>query len=179
MSSILRSHFGTRTLPGAIGFTPATFTNSDGFSQAFPWRFNRQTQALDLDYVDGFTNTTEITGSGVFFRGQQFGGLHLVQSLGSKFIEWCENNGTFTADAGTVRLHEAPVVVYANTVAAGQGPNSDETGESTDEFNFESAIGTEEGQYCKTLVFMKPMVITYLEGGVRKYRWFTQSFAAT
>ena len=177
MSSLLRSHFGARTLPGAIGFTPSTFTNSDGFLQPIPWRFNRQTQAIDLDYVDGFTNTTEINGDDVFFRGQQFGGLHLVQSLGPRFVEWCENE--LTADAGTVRLHEAPVVVNANTVAAGQNPTVDDTAESTDPFNFESAIGTEAGQYCKTLVFMKPMVITYLRSGTRYYRWFTQSFAAT
>ncbi len=173
----MRGHFGTRTLPGAIGFTPATFTNSDGFSQPFPWRFNRQTQAIDLDFVDGFTNTTAINANDVFFRGQQFGGLHLVQALGSRFVEWCEN--ALTADAGTVRLHEAPIVVNANTVAANQNPTTDDTEESTSEFNFESAIGTAEGQYCKTLVFMKPMVITYTRGGTRYYRWFTQSFAAT
>ena len=177
MSSLLRGHFGARTLPGAIGFTPATFTNSDGFTQPFPWRFNRQTQAIDFDFVDGFTNTTEIDNLGEFFRGQQFGGLHLVRGLGSRFVEWCEN--ALTADVGSVRLHEAPVVVYANTVAANQNPTSDDTGESTSEFNFESAIGTEEGQYCKTLVFMKPMVITYTREGTRYYRWFTQSFAAT
>ncbi len=177
MSSLLRSHFGARTLPGAIGFTPSTFTNSAGFLQPFPWRFNRQTQAIDLDFVDGFTNTTEVNGDDVFFRGQQFGGLHLVQRLGPRFVEWCENE--LTADAGTVRLHEAPVVVNANTVAANQSPNDDDTGETTSEFNFESAIGTVEGQYCKTLVFMKPMVITYTRSGTRYYRWFTQSFAAT
>ncbi len=184
----MRGHFGTRTLPGAIGFTPAVFTNSDGFRQPFPWRFNRQTQAIDLDFVDGFTNTTGIAGDDVFFRGQQFGGLHLVQALGPRFVEWCENALTLideeteestTVDAGTVRLHEAPVVVYANTVAAGQNPSQDESGESTSEFNFESAIGTAEGQYCKTLVFMKPMVITFTREGTRYYRWFTQSFAAT
>jgi hypothetical protein len=177
MSSLLRGHFGARTLPGAIGFTPAAFTNSNGFKQPFPWRFNRQTQAIDLDFVDGFTNTTELDGEGVFFRGQQFGGLHLVQRLGPRFVEWCENE--LTADVGTVRLHEAPVVVNANTVAAKQEPIEDETEESTSEFNFESAIGTAEGQYCKTLVFMKPMVITFTRGGTRYYRWFTQSFAAT
>lgn len=183
----MRGHFGARTLPAAIGFTPATFTNTDGFSQPFPWRFNRQTKAIDLDFVDGFTNSTEIQSSGEFFRGQQFGGLHLVQALGPRFINWCETSLTLvdpdenviTVDPGSVRLHEAPVVVYANTVVSNQSPNNDESGESTAEFNFESAIGTVEGQYCKTLVFMKPMVITFTRAGTRYYRWFTQSFAAT
>ncbi len=177
MTSLLRAHFGGRTLPAAIGFTPATFENNAGFDQPFPWRFNRQTKAIDLEFVDGFTNTTGISNAGVFFRGQQFGGLHLVQALGPRFIEWCENE--LAAEVGTVRLHEAPVVVNANTVAQGQSPNDDVSEESTVEFNFESAIGSVEGQYCKTLVFMKPMVITYIKQGVRRYRWFSQSFAAT
>jgi hypothetical protein len=174
MTSLLRAPFSGRSLPGAAGFIPAYFTNSSGFSQPFPWRFNKQTQALDLDYVDGFTNSTSLSDTDMFFRGQQFGGLHLVIGIGPKFIEWCENG--LSADAGTVELHEKPIVVNANMVAPKQNPNSGETQEQSYPISFESAAGTEEGQYCKTLVFMKPMVITYLRSGTRYYRWFNQNF---
>lgn len=174
MTSLLRTHFPGRSLPGAVGFIPAYFTNSDGYSQPFPWRYNRQTQAIDLEYVDGFTNSTDLSDDEMFFRGQQFGGLRLVQALGSKFIEWCENS--LTADVGTVQLHEAPIVVSANMVAPNQNPNNAESQEQTYPISFESAAGTEAGQYCKTLVFMRPMVITYLRSGIRYYRWFNQNF---
>jgi hypothetical protein len=177
MTSILRSSLASRSLPAAAGFIPAYFTNSAGYSQPFPWRFNKRTQAIDLEYVDGFTSSTSLSDDEMFFRGQNFGGLRLVQSLGPKFIEWCEDPaGAIVADAGTVALHEKPIVVSANMVAPNQNPNSAESQEQSYEFGFESAAGTAEGQYCKTLVFMKPMVITYLRGGTRYYRWFNQNF---
>jgi hypothetical protein len=176
MTSLLRSYLSARSLPSAAGFIPAYFTNADGFSQPFPWRYNKQTQAIDLDFVDGFTNSTSLSDDEMFFRGQQYGGLRLVQRLGPKFIEWCENNGSFQADAGTVALHEAPIVVYANLVAPNQNPNSAETQEQTYPFSFESAAGSEAGKYGKTLIFMKPMVITYTRSGTRYYRWFNQNF---
>lgn len=174
MSSTLRSHFNGRSLPGAAGFVPAYFTNSAGYSQPFPWRFNRNTQAIDLEYVDGFTNSTSLSDDDMFFRGQQFGGLHVVHALGPKFVEWCETE--LTADVGTVTLYEAPVVVNANMVAPNQSPNNGESQEQTYAISFESAAGTEAGQYCKTLIFMKPMVITFLRSGTRYYRWFNQNF---
>ena len=174
MTSTLRANFGGRSLPAAAGFIPAYFTNSDGYNQPFPWRFNKQTQAIDLDFVDGFTSNTSLLDDEMFFRGQNFGAIKLVQRLGPKFVEWCETS--LTADAGTVRLHEAPIVVNANMVAPYQNPNNAETQEQSDPISFESAAGTEAGQYCKTLVFMKPMVITYLRSGDRYYRWFNQNF---
>lgn len=174
MSSVIRSSLPSRSLPAAAGFIPAYFTNTAGYSQPFPWRFTKRTQAIDLEFVDGFTNSTGLNDDEMFFRGQNFGGLRLVQSLGPNFIEWCENS--LSADAGTVTLHEKPVVVNANMVAPNQNPNNAESQEQSYEFGFESAAGTAEGQYCKTLVFMKPMVITYLRSGTRYYRWFNQNF---
>lgn len=174
MTSIVRSSQFGRSLPGAAGFIPAYFTNSAGYSQPFPWRFNRRTQAIDLEFVDGFTNSTSLSDDEMFFRGQNFGGLHLVMGLGPSFIEWCENS--LTADAGTVELYERPIVVNANMVAPNQNPNFAESQESDYPVSFESAAGTTAGQYCKTLVFMSPMVITYLRSGTRYYRWFNQNF---
>ena len=174
MTSALRSNLSVRSLPAAAGFIPAYFENTAGYSQPFPWRFNKNTQAIDLDFVDGFTNNTSISDDEMFFRGQQFGGLHLVQRLGPNFINWVENS--LGVDAGTVTLHEAPIVVNANMVAPNQNPNNAETQESEDPISFESAAGTVEGQYCKTLLFMKPMVIRYKRDGVTYYRWFNQNF---
>lgn len=174
MTSVLRGPLAGRSLPGAAGFIPAYFTNSSGYSQPFPWRYNKRTQTLDLEYVDGFTNSTSLSDDEMFFRGQNFGAIKLVQALGPKFIEWCENS--LSADAGTVQLVEKPIVVNANMVAPNQNPNSAETDEQSYPISFESAAGTSEGQYCKTLIFMKPMVISYQRGGTQYYRWFNQNF---
>jgi len=176
MTSIIRSYSSAPSLPAAPGFIPAFFTNSDGFRQPFPWRFDRKTQAIDLDYVDGFTNSTAIGKQNMFFRGQQFGAVKLVLKLGPKFTEWCENNSSINADAGTVQLYENPVVVNANMVASGQTPSDADTDERDVPISFESGAGSAEGKFCKTLVFMKPMVITYLRSGTRYYRWFNQNF---
>ena len=174
MTSIIRSGSLGRSLPAAAGFIPAYFSNSDGYDQPFPWRYNRRTQAIDLDFVDGFTASTGMSDTDLFFRGQNFGAVKLVQSLGPNFIAWCEDS--LSADAGTVTLYEAPIVVSANMVAPNMNPNNGESQTSSDPISFESAAGTVAGQYCKTLVFMKPMVITYTTGGTRTYRWFNQNF---
>jgi hypothetical protein len=174
MTSVLRNTQSTRSLPAAPGFVAAYFTNTDGFSQPFPWRFNKQTGFLDLEFVDGFTNSTGLSDDDMFFRGQQFGGINLVMGLGPSFIEWCENS--LSADAGTVELVEKPIVASANLIAPNQSPNSGESQEQTYPISFESAAGSSEGQYCKTLVFMKPMVISYLRSGTKYYRWISQNF---
>ena len=174
MTSVIRSCGLGRSLPSAAGFIPAYFTNTSGYSQPFPWRYNRRTQAIDLEFVDGFTSSTSISDNEMFFRGQNFGALSLVQRLGPNFITWCETS--IGADAGSVALYEAPIVVNANMVAPSMNPNNADTQTSSLPISFESAAGTVAGQYCKTLVFMKPMVITYTLSGTRTYRWFNQNF---
>jgi hypothetical protein len=176
MTSVTRHTQSTRSLPTAPGFVAAYFTNTDGFSQPFPWRFNKRTGFLDLEFVDGFTNSTSLSDDEMFFRGQQFGGINLVMGLGPSFIEWCENNGDIDADVGTVELVEKPIVVSANLIAPNQNPNNGETQESSYPISFESAAGSSDGQYCKTLVFMKPLVISYMRSGTKYYRWFSQNF---
>jgi hypothetical protein len=174
MSSTQRAHFSGRSLPGTAQMVTTYFTNTDGYNQPFPWRFNKLTQQLDLEYVDGFTANKSLSDNPMFFRGQQLGGLHLVQGLGPKFIEWCETS--LSADEGTVELVEAPIVINANMVAPRQDPNSAESQEQTYPISFEKAAGTAEGQYSKTVVFMKPMVIKYQKSGTDYWRWFNQNF---
>lgn len=174
MSSVLNSYFTARSTPTNPGFIAASFTNTDGFSQPFPWRYNKQNQSLDLEFVDGFTAATGLSDNEMFYRGQQFGALKLVQRLGPNFITWCETS--IGADAGTVQIHERPIVVNANLVAPNQDPNSAETQEQTYPISFEDSAGSADGKYCKTLVFMKPLVITYLRSGTRYYRWISQNF---
>lgn len=152
----------------------AYFNNSSGYEQPFPWRFNKATQQIDLDYVDGFTNSTSLSDNEMFFRGQNFGGIHLVQGLGPRFIEWCENS--LNVDSGTVELVEKPIVVSCNLVAPREDPNNAESQEQSYPISFESASGTVAGQYNKSLVFMKPMVIKYRRDGVMRWRWFNQNF---
>ena len=176
MTSVIRSFAFGRSLPATAQFVMAYFTNDTGSSQPFPWRYNRRTQAIDLDFVDGFTASTSLSDDEMFFRGQNFGGISLVQRLGPNFVTWCETNSSITADAGTVELYEAPIVVSANMVAPDMNPNNAESQESTNPISFESAAGTVAGQYCKTLVFMKPMVIRYKRSGTQYYRWFNQNF---
>lgn len=173
MSSCLRSSDIARTLPAAPGFVAASFS-SGGLEQPFPWRFNKRTQQIDLEFVDGFNNSTSISDRSFFFRGQQFGALHLVLGLGPNFINWCETE--LTADAGTVTMLEKPIVVNANLVARGQDPNNGESNESTSYFSFEEGSGSSAGKYCKTLVFMKPLVIKYERSGTTYYRWFSNNF---
>jgi hypothetical protein len=175
MTSCLRSSVVARTLPGNPGFVVASFDNVNSNPQPFPWRFNKQTQAIDLEYVDGFTATTAINEERFFFRGQQFGALHLVLGLGSKFIQWCETE--LTATSGSVQLYEKPIVVNANMITPNENPDgAAEAPETTEPISFESADGSSEGKYFKTLVFMKPMVIKYIRSGTTYYRAFTNNF---
>ena len=177
MTSVIRSFALGRSLPATAQFVMANFTNSSGYDQPFPWRFNNRTEAIDLDFVDGFTVSTSLNDDDMFFRGQNFGGISLVQRLGPNFVAWCEDgSGAISADVGTVKLYEAPIVVNANMVAPGMTPNIAASQESTDPISFESAAGSAEGQYCKTLIFMKPMVISYKRSGTQYYRWFNQNF---
>jgi hypothetical protein len=174
MTSIARSYFSGRTLPAAPGFVVNYFTNSDGTDQPFPWRYNKQNQTIDLEFVDGFTNSTSESDTDMFFRGQQFGASKLVLGLGANFIDWCENS--LGADVGTVKLIEKPIVVTANAIANNQGPNSGGSNSSTEPISFENSFGSLAGKYSKTLVFMKPMVITYEVSGTLYYRWFSNNF---
>ena len=176
MSSIVRNSTVARSLPAAAQFVPNVFTNSDGYDQPFPWRYNKATEAIDLEFVDGFTASTQINDNDVFFRGQNLSGIKLVRSLGPNFITWCETNVSINADASTVELYEAPIVVSANMIAPDMSPNNGGSGTSPDPISFENAAGTVAGKYNKTLIFMKPMVITYKVNGTREYRWFNQNF---
>jgi hypothetical protein len=136
---------------------------------------NRECDYPEETWLDSLKNNLGLRNINEFFHFIWIA-LHLVQGLGANFINWCENNSSFDADEGTVELYENPIVVNANMVAPNQNPNDGETQESDYAVSFERAAGSAEGQYCKTLVFMRPMVITYLRSGTRYYRWFYQNF---
>lgn len=180
MSSLLRSFPSASVVPYTAQFVVARFTNSDGNRQPFPWRFNKTNQTIDLEFVDGFTNTTTLSSDDMFFRGQKFGSANLVLGLGPNFINWCENSDNFgggnPVDAGSVELYEKPYVVAANGIALNMNPGDAESGESTDPISFESSAGSSAGKYCKTLIFVKPMVIKYTVSGTTYYRWFFNNF---
>ena len=176
MTSVIRSSTLGRSLPYTGEFIASYFTNSSGTSQPFPWRYDKRTQSIDLEFVDGFTASTSLSYDEMFFRGQNLGAISLVQRLGSNFIAWCETNSSVDADEGTVTLYESPIVVNANMVAPNMNPNNGESQESTDPISFERSAGTIAGKYSKTLIFMKPMVITFTRSGIRYYRWFNQNF---
>lgn len=174
MTSVIRSTTIGRSLPATAQFVPMTFTNTSGYDQPFPWRYDKKTQFLDLEFVDGFTASTETNDNDLFFRGQDFSASSLVLGLGPNFIEWCQSS--LSADAGTVKLYEAPIIVKANMVAPNTNPNNGSTEEFDYPVSFESSAGTVAGKYCRTLIFMKPMVIKYKRSGTQYYRWFNQNF---
>jgi hypothetical protein len=176
MTSVIRSTTVGRSLPAVAQFVPMMFTNTFGYDQPFPWRYDKKTQFLDLEFVDGFTASSGTNDNDLYFRGQDFSACSLVLGLGPNFIEWCQTTENIAADPGTVQLHEAPIVVKANMVAPRMAPDDGGTQESEAVISFESAAGTEAGKYCRTLIFMKPLVIKYKRSGNQYYRWFNQNF---
>jgi hypothetical protein len=61
-------------------------------------------------------------------------------------------------------------------VAPNTNPNNGDTEELEYPVSFESSAGTLAGKYCRTVIFMKPMVIKYKRSGIQYYRWFNQNF---
>ena len=176
MTSTYRSYYLGSTLPNPAEFILCTYTAPNSLQAPFPWRFNKQTQALDLEFVNGFTASTSINENERYFRGQSFRALHNVLRLGANFIQWCESNGTFQADAGSVQLVERPIVCYANLVCPQENPNQSATDTSSVPISFEDGAGPTSSGYLKTMVFLKPLVIKYTVSGTETYRYFTNNF---
>ena len=125
--------------------------------------------------MNGFTNTTTIdTNNTLYVRGQPFNDISLVQRLGANFISWCENSSDVNADAGTVSIYERGIVVHANVLQNNLDPNSVDVMTSNETFpiSFETSVGAPADSYLSTYLFKKPLVITFLEGAIRKYKAF-------
>jgi hypothetical protein len=179
MTSLYSSYSLGSTLPNPAEFVVCTYTSPQDYQAPFPWRFNKQTQALDLEFINGFTASTNLNENSRYFRGQQFRALHNVLQLGPNFIAWCESgmdDDGSPADAGSVELVEKPIVCYANVVAPTRNPDNSATQSSSTPFSFENAAGPENSGYLKTMVFLKPLVIKYTESGTVTYRYFTNNF---
>jgi hypothetical protein len=169
MSSALRVTASAKTLPLPEAVYCLMFDN-----KAVPFYYDKRTQALDVRFVNGFTNSTTVTGSeDLWVRANLENGHYLVNKLGPNFKNWYET--AYAADAGSISVHEPGVVTKANVVATFGTPDnggifSDET---TTPISYESAAGTVSDDYLATVLFKKALVITYTKSGTRYYRGFT------
>ena len=176
MTSLYRSYSLGSTLPNPAEFILCVYNAPAGYRAPFPWRFNKQTQALDLEFTNGFTASTGLEEDERYFRGQQFRALHNVLRLGPNFIAWCESGMSAAADAGSVEMIEKPIVCYANMVCPQETPDTSATDTSLVPISFEDGAGPDSSGYLKTMIFLKPLVIKYTVSGVVTYRFFTNNF---
>ena len=174
MSSVLRSYATGSRLPDPAEYVVCSYTDLDGNRAPFPWRFNKQTQVIDLEFINGFDASTGLNDDPIYVRGNSSRAEHNVLGLGSNFVAWVENS--LSADAGSVVMTERPILSSANMVAANVNPNSGASDSSSDPISFESSAGPLVSGYLKTMIFLKPLVIRYTVSGVTEYRYFTNNF---
>ena len=180
MTSLLSSYKLGNTLPNPTSCRVCVY--SDGTNVVpVPFTFDRRTSTLDMRFSPGFTNSTDIITSAKYFRGQTFGTLYTIDSIGPNFIEWLETpfpGGG--ADAGSVTIWEKPIVVPANVVQVDLNPVViDSTGTSANPISFELANGGPSNEYYATYLFQKPLVVKYTKGGgaATEYRAFLTKFS--
>jgi len=175
MTSVYRTYgLGGSRLPQPADFVMCSYFGPDGYEVPFPWRFNKQTQAIDLEFVNGFDASTGLNDNPLYVRGQSLRAAHNVMGLGPNFVAWMENSES--ADAGSVVMTEHPILCDANVVCPRQNPNSGGSGSSTEPISFESSDGPLVSDYLKTMIFLKPLVVRYTVGGTVTYRYFANNF---
>ena len=174
MTSIHRVYALGSRLPHPADYVMCSYSGPDGYEVPFPWRFNKQTQAIDLEFMNGFDASTGLNDQPLYVRGQSLRAAHNVLGLGPNFIAWMESSQS--ADVGSVVLVERPILCDANVVAGGLDPNSGATASSTDPISFEKSAGPLVSDYLKTMIFLKPLVIRYTVGGNTEYRYFSNNF---
>lgn len=172
--SVHRNYALGSRLPHPADFVMCSYSGPDGYEVPFPWRFNKQTQAIDLEFVNGFDASTGLNDNPLYVRGHSLRAAHNVMGLGPNFVAWMENS--MSADAGSVVMTEHPILCDANVVCPRQNPNSGATGSSTEPISFESSDGPLVSDYLKTMIFLKPLVVRYTVGGTVNYRYFTNNF---
>jgi hypothetical protein len=176
MSSVTRNYGLGSRLPDPAECVMCTYSDPDGKNVPFPWRFNKQTQKIDLEFVNGFDASTGLNDSPMFIRGQSFRASHNVLGLGDNFIAWMEDSQS--ADTGSVVMTENPIICPANAVAPSEdySPNNGGSGSSTSLISFESSAGPVVSTYLKTMIFLKPLVVRYTVSGTTTYRYFSNNF---
>ena len=174
MSSIHRSYALGSRLPHPAEYVMCSYSGPDGYDAPFPWRFNKQTQVIDLEFINGFNASTGLNDSPMYVRGHSLRVSHNVLGLGANFVEWMETSES--ADVGSVVMTERPILCDANVVCPTQDPNSGGSSSSTEPISFESSAGPLVSDYLKTMIFMKPLVIRYTVAGTLNYRCFTNNF---
>ena len=174
MTSIHRTYALGSRLPSPADYVMCSYSGPDGYEAPFPWRFNKQTQAIDLEFVHGFNASTALEDEPMYVRGQSFHAAHNVLALGPNFVAWMENSQN--ADVGSVVMTEHPILCDANVVCRDKSPNNGSSGSSTEPISFESSAGSLESTYFKTMIFMKPLVVRYTIEGTTTYRYFTNNF---
>lgn len=179
MSSVTARPPSMSRLPDPAQLVVNTYTDTEGNNAPIPWRYNKQTGAIDMEFVNGFSASTTINGSdnAHYFQGQTFGAIHLVLRLGPNFVQWCETTNDLTADAGSVELVGQAIVAYGNLTSPSRSPNNDTFifGLAEDP-SLTIPAGPESSKYYKTLIFQKPLVIKYTVSGVVNYAYFSNNF---
>jgi hypothetical protein len=175
MSSILSNTASAAYLPHPEPVCLITFSSR----KPIPFFFDKKTDALDVAFVNGFTESSSISGTNEDYwtRANLQNGTQLVTKVGANFKTWYET--AYNADAGSISVYEPGIVVKANIVVPYFEPdsNSSFSSERTQPISYESAAGNEESDYLATLLFKKPLVITYTKSGIRYYRGFATLWA--
>jgi hypothetical protein len=168
-SNRVRAGAKSLPLPEAVYLLKIDETN-----KPIPFFYDKRNSALDVRFVNGFTNNTEVYGSdSLWVRAHLENGHFLINNLGSNFKTWYET--TYGADSGSISVYEPGVGVKANVVTAFSNPDSIGTfsPERSTPLSYESAEGTDADDYLATVLFKKGLVITYTKSGTRYYRGFT------
>jgi hypothetical protein len=168
MSSVNRQFANNGRLPSPFSAVVLTY----GSNQVVPFTYNKNTGVLDFDFSGDFASDTVIEDNDTaYVQGASFGALRMVNNIGPNIVAWCEDEGG--ADAGSVVIHEKPIVVRTNQIAVGRESNNDNTMvESTTPFDFEKASGTAANKFNATFLFRKPLVVKYTKTGTVYYRMF-------
>ncbi len=142
-------------------------------STAVPFYYDKRNSALDVRFVNSFTDSTTVSSStALWVRANLENGHFLVNNLGSNFKTWYET--AYGADSGSVSVYQPGVVVKANVfVNNDEDDNNVFSSETSTPFSYETPEGTETNDYLATVLFKKGLVITYTKTGTRYYRGFT------
>ena len=114
---------------------------------------------LDFIFANGFTVDSDISRTTtLYIRGSNYGAIRSVDKIGPNFLSWLVTNEG--VDAGTITIHENPIVFRANLLMQGREPNNDHAMfESTNQLSFERSPGSATNQYFSTYLFKKPLVL--------------------